>query len=105
MRDLAKLLIILFTHLDPVLPSVILPDHQCPDPFTYQEVDDLSTCRMHVLLNASVPPVGQAFHVPLCSRRMPSDLLEFCTPLVIVLVDALHWAPVNDCWFHPRFVC
>src|SRR5690348_14341715 len=103
MWDTAELLIVLLAHVGMLLPSIVLADHYRLDAFLDQECDDALTCRMHVVLDTTVPPGGETLHAAR-TATMPVLFLQFCTPPIVVLVDGLHWTPVNDYWDKPRFV-
>jgi hypothetical protein len=69
----------------------------------HEPVNDLAASRVHVEIDTTVPLGGYAFHT-LCGACGPKLLLEFCSALVIELVDRLDWPAVNDYWNTSRFV-
>ena len=89
MWKLHKLLIVPLAQVRFLFPERVFPNHQRPDPFAYQQIDDATACRVQIAVDPAI-----------ALRRDPIQLwrgepvlvaqaaLVRCALLVVELVEA-----------------
>jgi len=104
MGDRHEVLVVALPQFDLLLPEVILADDQGANALLHQVLDDPAARQVQLVVNAAIAPIGQALE-PFRRNPHPQAGLEFCPALVVILVDGLQGAAINDYRREAGLVC
>src|SRR5690348_14891209 len=107
MRNLDKILIVLFPHSNLLLPEQVSADAESTHSFLDQQVDDGLAGGMKIVIYLPIAVVSNALHLPcnMVPLRFGQAQLQFLHAFVVPLIDGLEPATVNQSRDEPGTVC
>jgi hypothetical protein len=92
-------LVIALAHVYLLLPQLIQPDHQRPDPFFDQQIDDTTACRVQIGVDAAIALRRDAVQLARSETVLfGQTTLMAGAVLVVVGIEVLERASVDEEW-------